>query len=65
MDAMIENMTGSELLLLNALYGPETRAVVDRELDRRALFGPPSSQPTDWRLAKARVVARRGGLQVA
>jgi len=65
MDTLIENMTGSELLLLNTLCGPETRAVVDRELDRRALFGPPPSRPTDRRLAKARVVARRGGLRVA
>jgi len=41
MAARVENMIGEELLLLAVLGGEEDRAAVDRELDRRALAGPP------------------------
>jgi len=42
MAAELENMIGEELLLLAVLGGKDDRAAIDRELDRRALSGPPS-----------------------
>ncbi len=36
----LKGMTGEELLLASVLNGPKVQALVDRELDRRAIFGP-------------------------
>ena len=35
----LRNMTGEELLLVSVLNGPKVQTLVDRELDRRAIFG--------------------------
>ena len=37
----LKQMTGEQLLLVSVLDGAKVRAAVDRELDRRALLGPP------------------------
>ncbi len=35
----LQRMTGEELLLVSVLNGPRVQTLVDRELDRRAIFG--------------------------
>ena len=35
----LQRMTGEELLLVSVLNGPKVQTLVDRELDRRAIFG--------------------------
>ena len=39
--AQLKQMTGEELLLVAVLGGPKVHPAIDRELDRRALMGPP------------------------
>jgi len=50
----LESLSGEQLLLVSVLGRPADRAAVQRELDRRALFGPPRRR----RLRAARVSAR-------
>ncbi len=38
----MKRMSGEELLLLSVLGGPTAHEAIDRELDTRALFGPPA-----------------------
>ena len=49
----LETLSGEELLLLSIFGGAEVHAAVERELDRRAVHGPPRKAR-----AQARPVAR-------
>ncbi len=42
MFADLKNMAGEELLLVSVFGGTNVQPAIDRELDRRALLGPPS-----------------------
>ena len=44
----LRQLSGEELLLMAVLGGPETRASIDHELDRRALAGPPERRQSHW-----------------
>ena len=46
----LRNMTGEELLLVSVLNSPKVQTLVDRELDRRAIFGrvPRLRQTSPW-----------------
>ncbi|MHC4983921.1 MAG: hypothetical protein ACYTF6_12245 [Planctomycetota bacterium] len=65
MTVELRTLTGEELLLLSIVGGPAVHAAVERELDRRALEGPPRkvralSRPavqTAWRAQSPRLVA--------
>ena len=56
MASQLSNLSGEELLLVSVLGAAKDRAAVDRELDRRALLGPPrrrSDRRGAWRLSAA------------
>ena len=44
MHTQLRDVSGEQLLLIRIFGGPETAAAVERELDRRALFGPGGAQ---------------------
>jgi len=52
-ESRLHSASGEELLLLAAFGGNELRRSVDRELDRRAMVGPPVRRKTA-RMAAAR-----------
>jgi hypothetical protein len=52
MYASIEEMSGEELLLLTVLGGRNVAATVERELDRRALLGPPTPTRAKKRMSR-------------
>ena len=47
MKGMLKRMTGEELLLARVLEGDKLAAVIDQELDRRAMSGAPSSSKAE------------------
>ena len=55
----LQRMTGEELLLVSVLNGSKVQALVDRELDRRAIFGRvPSPRPARrWHMPEPRHAA--------
>jgi len=55
----LKQMTGEELLLASVLNGPKVQTLVDRELDRRAIFGRlPSPRPARrWHMPEPRHAA--------
>ena len=65
MRTQIQNMTGDELLLLAVLGGPAVQARVDAELDRRALFGPPTYAHRTRTPRESAMTTARDGLLVA
>ena len=58
METSISHMSAEALLLARVLYGHRFSDRIDRELDRRALAGPPERQSPDVRAPEeARLVA--------
>ena len=65
MPTRIEDMTGEELLLLRVLGGWVVEPMVESELDRRVLTGPPGRSSRRRGVSRAAAVARRSAPLVA
>jgi len=58
-------MTGEQLLLLRILGGEDVREEIDRQLDRRALLGPPPRRKAARRTKAPMTAPYHDGLRVA
>ena len=58
-------MTGEQLLLLRVLGGQEVREQIDRQLDRRAVLGPPPPRRAPRRTKVSMSTPVQDGLRVA
>ena len=65
MSRNVAAMTGEQLLLLRILGGEEVREQIDRQLDRRALLGPPPRRRAARRSRTPMASPRQDGLRVA
>ncbi len=61
----IEEMTGEQLLLMSVLHGRQISARIERQLDRRAAFGPMRRRCTRRPLQGSRLAGWSDGLLVA